>query len=685
MVAFVRTFGFILVLLALPALQAQAWRVQQDSLPWEGRIVFGNWVRVDDAPGDSTHAADHPITVIDDSLNIYVVWQDDRDGDGSYDVYFAMSRDTGVTFTSPNLHLCESPDTNDVYPWLDVDTQGNIYVVWQSWVNNTWKVYFTKSTDGGVSFDAADTLRGVQIVNDFTSGINFGPQPKIAVDSWSDTTTYTYVVWADNRTGYIQIRIAVSTDGGDTFQDLGIVDNNPDNVNRHPYVALDDSGWVHVAWAGGDGGTNQDPHPFIYYNKSTDRGQTFTGPDVMINDEMTEHYRGNPTVTLNRENGNVLACWEDSRRAGGNANPDLWLAVSTDAGSTFSENLRVNWWEPDTSGRYDNFRPDVSIDPGGIMVVAWHSNPVVADTFGIYMTAYSDSVGAFISSQSLVNTFTGTSGANFGNDFYPPSLKVALIDTTTNFFLVWQDFSEDPAGNIYFVRGWVVEALADLDIYDDSLDVSGNLIDLGRVPAGPPDAIGQFVMVNSDSLHNPDPEDGPSLERLVNVEPDSASLVLNGPGGASITVEVWGLPTSLEIGQHAISEVRTFIPEGRPTGIYEGTLVIQGEGEESGELVFDSFTIRIEGPYADQTLDSLKVFPKPYKPHDGHRKIYFYGLTDKATVRIYDISGSLVKEIEESDGDGLATWNGDVASGIYIYHISNPQGEQKLGKLSVIR
>jgi hypothetical protein len=339
----------------------------------------------------------------------------------------------------------------------------------------------------------------------------------------------------------------LSTDGGDSFQDLGIVDNNPASVNRHPYISLDDSGSVYVAWAGGTGGNNQDPHPHIYFNKSTDHGLTFMDADVKVNDEDTEHYRGNPTVTLNRENGNILMCWEDSRRSGGNANPDLWFSRSTDGGTAFSSNTKVNLWEPDTSLHYENFRPAISIDPTGIMVVAWHSNPTDSSFFGIQMTAYSDSLGAFTSSQSLVNTFTGTSGANFGNLFYPPSLKVAMVDTVTNFFFVWQDFSEDPFGNIYFVRGRVVKILA-----------------------------------------------APNLDNAI-------------------------------------------------------------------------------------------VYPNPFKPYAGHQRINFSDITAEATVKIYDISGNLVEEIVENDGDGSATWEGDVSSGIYIYYISNPQGEKKLGKVSVIR
>jgi hypothetical protein len=327
-----------------------AWAIPQDSLPWEGRIVFGPWIRVDDAPGLFTHQADHPITVVDESLNIYVVWQDDRDGDTYYDIYFAMSADTGMTFTTPNTRLSDSPDTNDVYPWLDVDSHGNIYVVWQSWVSGAWKIYLSKSMDGGATFSPADTLNGIQVSNSFDSGINFGPQPKIAVDSQSGSTTYVYVVWADDRTGSIQIRLAVSVDEGTTFQDLGIVDHNLTNVNRHPYVALDDSGYVYVAWAGGTSGSNQDPHPFIYLNRSTDYGQSFMATDVKVNDEDTEHFRGNPTVAVNRANGNILVCWEDSRRAGGNANPDLWFARSTD-GPMYPWTPTVYWSSPGTATR----------------------------------------------------------------------------------------------------------------------------------------------------------------------------------------------------------------------------------------------------------------------------------------------------------------------------------------------
>ncbi len=664
-----------------------------DSLPWKGVIVFGPWVRVDDAPGNSGHPANHPQMIMDNNLKMYTVWQDDRDNDSNHEIFFSYSTDTGQTWIA-NKNLSQSATVNDIFPWLSVD-QNNLYVVWQSWRNGRWKIYFTRSTDGGNTFLPADTAHGLTVVNDFNSGINFGPQPKIVTDGKSDTTnTYSYLLWADNATGVIQIKLARSTSFGDTFTDLGIVDRNLTNVNRNPYIAVDDSGTIHCAWARGTSGSNQDPHPWIGYNRSTDRGNTFLTSDIIINDDRTGVYRGNPSVTYNAINGNVIVSWEDSRRAGGNANPDIWFSRMARNDTVFQTNKRVNWWAQDTTERYDSFKPVIRMDPNGIMVAAWHDDPTRSNTFGIHMAAYNDTFGRFSASQSLLNTFTGTSGANFGNAFYSPSLYVSLIDSVTNFFLVWQDFLHDTTGgNIYSVRGWVVEALGDIDVYGDSLDVVDDTINLRLKPAGPPYAKGRFVFANTDSLHNPDSLDGPSLEDLDSIRANPPIFTLQGSGGTVLdSGMVFGLPASLNRGVLARCSIGVFIPPGSPQEVYTGKVLIEGRGVTSGVFCYDTFFVKIEGPWARSDLDSLKVFPIPFKPlrNPSHRYIYFYGLTNETWVRVYDMTGAKVWEHHETDGDGLAFWDAkidgkEVANGIYLYYIATSSGEKRKGKLSIIR
>ena len=449
-----RLFAVIVVLLTVPAFA-------QDSLPWRGRIVFDPWVRVDDAPGLSGHPASHPQTYMDDNWNLYSVWADDRDDNGQFEVYFACSRDTGRTWSVPNVNLSQGPSQYYMFPWLAVDRTG-LYVVWQSWRSNAWKVYFTRSTDEGVTWATPAEVPGITVVNGLNSGINFGPQPKLAVDSKSDPdSTFLYMVWADNATGAIQIKLARSVNLGVSFTDLGIVDKNPGNVNRHPFIAVDDSGWVHCAWARGTSGSNQDPHCWIGYNRSTDRGASFMASDIIVNDDVTSVYRGNPSITYDQLQRYVVISWEDSRRAGGNANPDVWFSRVRRDSLVFRPNQRVNWWQPDTGARYDCYKPVVRMDPRGVMVAAWHDDPESDNSYGIHLAAYTDSLGRFCNSRAIVATLTGTSGGNFGNAFYPPSLFVrALIDgrdTTTHFFVVWQDFKEDlTGGNIYSVHGRVI-------------------------------------------------------------------------------------------------------------------------------------------------------------------------------------------------------------------------------------
>jgi hypothetical protein len=90
------------------------------------------------------------------------------------------------------------------------------------------------------------------------------------------------------------------------------------------------------------------------------------------------------------------------------------------------------------------------------------------------------------------------------------------------------------------------------------------------------------------------------------------------------------------------------------------------------------------------SLSSARVFPNPWRS-DKHTgvNISFGGLTLNSTVKIFTVSGHEVKSLDGSSG--LATWDltndsgSKVASGIYIYLITNSQGDQTRGKLAIIK
>ncbi|MBA7482290.1 hypothetical protein ES707_17776 [subsurface metagenome] len=96
-------------------------------------------------------------------------------------------------------------------------------------------------------------------------------------------------------------------------------------------------------------------------------------------------------------------------------------------------------------------------------------------------------------------------------------------------------------------------------------------------------------------------------------------------------------------------------------------------------------------------LSDAKAFPVPYKPNDGLPEtgdetngITFTGLSSEGEIKIYTITGELVKKLIYKN-EWTKTWypveneKGEkVVSGVYIYYIENKK-QHKSGKLVIIR
>jgi len=93
-------------------------------------------------------------------------------------------------------------------------------------------------------------------------------------------------------------------------------------------------------------------------------------------------------------------------------------------------------------------------------------------------------------------------------------------------------------------------------------------------------------------------------------------------------------------------------------------------------------------PFED--VSGAFAYPNPFKPSDGHTSVTFTDLGSVSTIKVFTLTGDLVKTIIENDGDGVATWNvkneagEDVASGLY-YFVIRSGNDIKKGKLVIIR
>lgn len=121
----------------------------------------------------------------------------------------------------------------------------------------------------------------------------------------------------------------------------------------------------------------------------------------------------------------------------------------------------------------------------------------------------------------------------------------------------------------------------------------------------------------------------------------------------------------------------------------------------SVEIEHFSMYAIVSVPTSQNDLSKAVVYPNPYKPGSGGafdntsfgEGVVFDKLTAKANIKIFNIAGELVAEVNETDGDGKYVWNiknddgSKVASGVYIYLITNPEnGAHKTkGKFAIIK
>jgi hypothetical protein len=99
-----------------------------------------------------------------------------------------------------------------------------------------------------------------------------------------------------------------------------------------------------------------------------------------------------------------------------------------------------------------------------------------------------------------------------------------------------------------------------------------------------------------------------------------------------------------------------------------------------------------------ESLEQVHTVPDPYyatssmEVTPSAKVLKFVNLPTKAIIRIYSVSGVLLRVIEHDDptGGGEATWdlrnrnNQYVASGVYFFHVETPDGKEKIGRFTVV-
>ena len=127
-------------------------------------------------------------------------------------------------------------------------------------------------------------------------------------------------------------------------------------------------------------------------------------------------------------------------------------------------------------------------------------------------------------------------------------------------------------------------------------------------------------------------------------------------------------------------------------------------------LSYDTYNFKMKSSTvsankAKDELKDIRVVPNPYiaaaswEPRNtftsgrGPREIHFINLPSKCTIRIFNISGTLVKKIdhESSFENGTEIWDVlsdekfEIAYGVYVYHVDAPGIGEKTGTFAIIK
>jgi len=177
-----------------------------------------------------------------------------------------------------------------------------------------------------------------------------------------------YVAWDDDRDGYENVYLAVSTDGGATFGGDVKVSAHPAGavVELFPQVALAPGG-LYVTWQEFAAGRDDDAGRIALAR--FDLTGAKLGPDVRVDSGADTTGKWQPQVAVDA-GGNPSVVWVDERDGGpeGVRFEHIYFAHSRDGGLTFGPNVRL-----DDVGS----RPSVTTDPNAASVDnRWH--PAVA-------------------------------------------------------------------------------------------------------------------------------------------------------------------------------------------------------------------------------------------------------------------------------------------------------------------
>lgn len=377
-----------------------------------------------------------------------------------------------------------------------IHVNGNhIYTAWMDEVSGPQDVYFTRSIDGGTTWDTPSRLSdsypvGGSDVRDFAWIVREDPADPTEdviylVLATDPTVAYLpdelYLLASEDAGANFSAPIPVSTPGGSN----GTAD--PDYID----LAVQDD-ILHILWqddrvtAGGTSTIND-----IWYARSDDRGQTLTVTDVQLDSSGANNGNSYGEVQIVCQGSYVAACWMEAIDTGMPSTFDqIRFRYSTDDGNSWSTEVMVGNY-PVNVADVDSAR--MGIAGNGNVIISWNDNR--AGQEDIYVATSAD--GGV--------TWTESGAFNTGGAYYP-RLEVSNGATAG---ICWT--GNGGPSSPYYDQTRATFSLDSGLTWSPDFRVDDNVGDTGYADLSYNDFASNFVLIWA---HDPDPTASPPYNHM---------------------------------------------------------------------------------------------------------------------------------------------------------------------------
>ncbi len=275
--------------------------------------------------------------------------------------------------TDTEISMEDENDTVDSFGTrMCLTEQGVVYVLWMDNRANSNRdkldIYMNRSLDRGDTW--LDTPVKVNQGNPEADGPGNVWNPDLYCNDLG-----VFVVWEDDRDGELQnhqIYFNKSTDQGETFLPEDILiefDTEGNTMSLEPKITGSD-GDLMVAWYDSANGAYD-----IFVSTSGDAGDSWRDPNRIDSDVPAgSAYSARPQVAMSENAQNLWVVWEDSR----DGKADIYFARSGTGGITFDDDVRLDEGTDadgaDGDGENDSFEPQLCTDGVSSVYVVWHDS-----------------------------------------------------------------------------------------------------------------------------------------------------------------------------------------------------------------------------------------------------------------------------------------------------------------------